>query len=95
MIDLLLAMIFGVLLGTLYFGGLWWTVKKAVKSIRPLSWFICSLLLRLGSIMSGFYFVAGHDWEKLLACLLGFVTARGFFIRFTGLPEQHGVRHAP
>lgn len=84
MIDLLLAMIFGVVLGTLYFGGLWWTVKKAVCAMRPASWFIVSLLLRLGITLSGFYFVAGDDWKKLLACLLGFIAARAIVIRLTG-----------
>ena len=85
MIDLLLAMTFGELLGTLYFGGLWWTVKKAVASVSPASWFIFSLLLRLVFTLCGFYLVAGDDWRKLLACLLGFITARAIVIRLTRL----------
>ena len=56
MIDLLLAMTFGELLGTLYFGGLWWTVKKAVASVSPASWFIFSLLLRLVLLFSAVFF---------------------------------------
>lgn len=95
MIDLLLMMTFGALLGALYFGGLWWTVKKAVSSMTPANWFIVSLLLRLGIVLSGFYLVAGDDWKRLLVCLLGFITARTIVIRLTRLPEESGVHHAP
>ena len=73
----------GMLLGAMYFGGLWWTVKKALVSSRPAQWFIASLLLRLGITMTGFYFVAGADWKRLLACLLGFIIARLIVIRLT------------
>jgi F1F0 ATPase subunit 2 len=92
MSDAIVIFPFGMLLGALYFGGLWWTVKKAVGAKSPARWFIVSLLLRLGLALSGFYFVAGGDWKKLLACLLGFIVARAIVIRLTGMQE---VRHAP
>jgi F1F0 ATPase subunit 2 len=66
----------GLLLGALFFGGLWWTVRKGVSSKRPAPWFVGSLLLRTGIVLAGFHFVSGGHWERLVACLLGFVIAR-------------------
>ena len=73
----------GMLLGAAYFGGLWWTVRKGLASSKPARWFIVSLVVRLGITLPGFYFVAGTDWKRLLACLLGFIVARWIVIRLT------------
>jgi F1F0 ATPase subunit 2 len=73
----------GVVLGMLFFGGLWWTVAKGVNASQPALWFILSLLLRLAITLSGFYFVAGSDWRRLLICLAGFVIARQVVTRMT------------
>ena len=73
---LALALAAGVLLGAIFFGGLWWTVRKGVSSKRPALWFFGSLLLRMSIALAGFYFVRGGHWERLLLCLLGFVLAR-------------------
>ena len=75
-LTLALALAAGVLLGAIFFGGLWWTVRKGVSSKRPALWFFGSLLLRMSIALAGFYFVAGGHWERLLLCLLGFVMAR-------------------
>jgi F1F0 ATPase subunit 2 len=66
----------GVLLGTIFFGGLWWTIRKGLSSRQPALWFLGSLLLRMSITLVGFYFVSGGHWERLLLCLLGFVIAR-------------------
>jgi F1F0 ATPase subunit 2 len=47
----------GVLLGAIFFGGLWWTVRKGVSSKRPALCFFGSLLLRTSIALAGFYFV--------------------------------------
>ena len=75
-LTLVLALVTGVLLGTLFFGGLWWTVRKGVSSKQPAFWFFGSLLLRTSIVLAGFYFIAGGRWERLLVCLLGFVMVR-------------------
>ena len=71
-----LAGIAGLLLGAIFFGGLWWTVRKGVSSEQPAFWFFGSLLLRMSIALAGFYFVSGGQWERLLLCLVGFVIAR-------------------
>jgi F1F0 ATPase subunit 2 len=100
-LALVLAWIAGGALGAFFFGGLWWTVRKSLASDKPALWVFGSLLLRMGVTMTGFYFVSGGDWRRLLACLVGFVMARQFVTRLTRLPEEdqtrqsQQARHAP
>jgi F1F0 ATPase subunit 2 len=91
----------GLVLGAIFFGGLWWTVRKGVLSKSPACWFIGSLLVRMSVVLAGFHWVGRGDWERLAACLLGFVIARFMVMRMTRLPiEQCHPRtkeagHAP
>jgi F1F0 ATPase subunit 2 len=75
-LSLLLALAAGVLLGAIFFGGLWWTVRKGVSSQWSALWFFSSLLLRMSIALEGFYLVGREHWERWLMCLLGFVLAR-------------------
>ena len=81
--SLVLALVTGVLLGAMFFGGLWWTVRKGVSSKRPALWFFASLLLRTSITLAGFYFIARGHWGRLLVCLLGFFIARLIVTRLT------------
>ena len=85
---LVLALLAGALLGAIFFGGLWWTIRRALASARPATWFLCSLLLRAGVALSGFYFVSGGDWRRLAACLLGFLLARMTLMRLAREPDE-------
>jgi F1F0 ATPase subunit 2 len=87
--TLTLALCAGALLGAVFFGGLWWTVRQGVSSTHPAPWFLGSSILRIGIVVAGFYFVAGGHWVRLLACLLGFMIARFVVIRVTRLPVEH------
>jgi F1F0 ATPase subunit 2 len=87
---LVLALVAGGVLGTIFFGGLWWTVQKGVSSKQPALWIFGSLLLRTGIALTGFYLVARGDWERLLACLLGFIMARVAVIWLTRLSGTGG-----
>ena len=76
--------------GTIFFGGLWWTIRKGVSSKQPALWFFCSLLLRMVIALAGFYFVGRGHWQRLVVCLLGFVMAR---VVVTLLPRPPVERH--
>jgi F1F0 ATPase subunit 2 len=82
------ALVAGMLLGAMFFGGLWWTVRKGVSSTCPALWFFSSLLLRTSLTLAGFYVISNGHWEKLLVCLLGFTMARPIVTRLTGLAEN-------
>jgi len=75
-VTLVLALVTGTLLGAIFFGGLWWTVRKSISSKQPALLFFGSLLLRTSIVLVGFYFITRGHWERLLVCLLGFVVAR-------------------
>ncbi|MCF8176762.1 MAG: ATP synthase subunit I [Burkholderiaceae bacterium] len=91
---LVLAGLAGLLLGAVFFGGLWWTVRKGVASPRPAVWFLASLLMRMSLVMAGFYFVGQGDWRRLVACLVGFVIARILVTLFSARSAKE-VSHAP
>ena len=87
---LLLAWVAGVGLGAIFFGGLWWSVRRGIASRRPALWFCVSPLLRMGIVLAGFYFVAGGHWQRLLLCLLGFFMARLAVMRLTRPTQEAG-----
>ena len=92
------ALVVGILLGTIFFGGLWWTVRRGVSSKRVALWFIGSLLLRTSIVLLGFYFVSGGNWQRVLVALLGFVLARLIVTRLTAaqpIPFAQDAGHAP
>ncbi len=81
--GLMLTLVTGLLLGGIFFGGLWWTVQKGLSSQWSAFWFLGSLLLRTGITLTGFYLVANGHWERLLMCLPGFIIARLIVMRCT------------
>lgn len=82
----------GLLFGTLFFGGLWWTIRKGLSSARPALWFLGSLLIRTGLTLIGFYFVGGSDVSRWLACLIGFGSARVAAARFVRVGRLASVK---
>jgi F1F0 ATPase subunit 2 len=94
---LVLALITGILLGVIFFGGLWWTVQKMVSSQWSALWLFGSMMLRTSIVLAGFYFIGHGHWARMLACLLGFIIARLIMIRLTQ-PTTHLIQetnHAP
>lgn len=89
--SIILGLFAGILLGIIFFGGLWWTIRKGTSSSLPGLWFSGSLLLRTGMVVTGFYCVLRSGWPALLACLTGFVAARiavNLFIRVPSRLEE-------
>ena len=99
-LSLVVVFVAGILLGVIFFGGLWWTIRKGMVSPRPAFWFFGSLLLRMSIALAGFYFIAGGQWERMVVCLLGFFMGRLIVIRLTRSPEKltysaQEASHAP
>ena len=72
----LLAGVEGAVLGTIFFGGLWWTVRKGASSGRPALWFFSSGLLRMAIVVAGFYYAGDGRWRCFASAVAGFVVAR-------------------
>ena len=94
-LALMLAWVAGGALGAIFFGGLWWTIRKGLSSPQTALWFVGSLLLRMTIVLGGFYFVArAHgqgQWQRMLVCLLGFVMARVVVTRLTRPPDEKQI----
>jgi F1F0 ATPase subunit 2 len=71
-LTLIIAWLSGIALGAFFFIGLWFTIEKAVASTHPALWFVCSLLLRTGIVLIGFYYVYSLHCDRLFLCLIGF-----------------------
>jgi F1F0 ATPase subunit 2 len=91
----------GLLLGSIFFGGLWLTIRYTLSSAALGVWLIGSFVLRSTTVLVGFYVVFAGEWQRLLACLLGFVLARIIIhrlLRPRHNPQSHAapeVSHAP
>ena len=87
-LSLASALVAGVLLGGIFFSGLWWTVRQGVSSKRVALCFLGSMLLRTCIVLLGFYVVSGGNWKRLLAALLGFIIARLIATRLARVGEH-------
>ena len=56
-----IAAVVGVVLGLIFYGGLYWTVSRGLVSKRPALWFLFSLLARVSIVIAGFYFVSSYS----------------------------------
>ena len=88
-LTVILAWIAGLVLGAIFFGGLWWTVRKGVSSPRPALWFLGSMMLRMGIVLAGFYFVGHGNWQRLVSCLVGFIIGRFLVMWLTRTPTEN------
>ncbi|PLY39603.1 ATP synthase subunit I [Janthinobacterium sp. ROICE36] len=94
-LTLSLAWLAGTALGTLFYGGLWWTVRAITGAARGALYLFGSLLLRMGVSALGFYLVAGGQWQRMLVCLLGFLMARAAVLYLSAASARKEGRHAP
>ncbi len=76
-VSLSVAGLSGLVLGFLYFGGLWWTLRRIAGARHPYRLLAFSFVGRLTLLAGGFFLVMGDRWERLAASFLGFLVARG------------------
>lgn len=88
----ILSVLAGMALGAIFFGGLWWTVRRALGSPQPALLILASMVGRTGLVVAGFYFASGGEWQRLLLCLAGFILAR--FVVIRALPKADVSGHA-
>ena len=77
----------GLVLGVLFFLGLWYTVQKVTMSKTPALWILGSFVFRIGIVLLGFYYIGADNWQRLLACLAGFIVAR-FIVTYYTKPKE-------
>jgi F1F0 ATPase subunit 2 len=78
-------------LGIFYFAGLWLTVRKLPTARRPFWMGFLGFCGRLAVVLTGFYFLMGGRWERLIVSLVAFVAVRTVLVRIWG-PDLKGLQ---
>jgi F1F0 ATPase subunit 2 len=84
----------GLLLGCLFFGGLWFTVKKGIHASMPGLLFVFSFILRTSMVLVVFYFLAKESAVCLLLVVIGFVLSKPLVGYLTKLYQKGGSHEA-
>jgi F1F0 ATPase subunit 2 len=75
-LALTFAFLSGSALGFMFYGGLWFTVRKVVATKRQPFWLSASLFVRILITFVGFFIICGANNMSFAACIAGFVFAR-------------------
>ncbi|MGD2084517.1 MAG: ATP synthase subunit I [Chromatiales bacterium] len=72
----------GLVLGAVYFLGLWVTVRRLPEAEHPMVLLGISLVTRMSVLLTGLWLIGrdGH-WERLVAAMVGVVLARFLVMR--------------
>ncbi len=92
-IKLLLALMAGLILGVVFFGGLWLTVKNGMQSKRSTLIFAASFLVRMAIVLVSFYYLVLSGWKNAVACMIGFLIARFVVVGMTKNADQSSVEY--
>jgi F1F0 ATPase subunit 2 len=85
----LLSFFIGLVLGLLYFTGLWLTIKNMYKSRSPIVTSLLSFTLRTAAIFLVLIFVARQgSFIDIIILLIGFIVGRFILSRRIGHPKQ-------
>ena len=75
-IALLWPLMAGTIIGAIYFSSLRWTVNRLVRARQPMIWLLGGATVRIALVLPLFYIVMAGEWQRMLACLAGFVAGR-------------------
>jgi F1F0 ATPase subunit 2 len=84
------ALVVGIGLGLIHYGGLWWTTRRALASQRPALVLFGSYFARMVVVMAGVYGVmigfgtSEPRWERAVAAIAGMLVARSLLVRRLG-----------
>lgn len=76
LLDLSIGCVAGLALGAIFFGGLWWTMQRLVKSSHPALLAALSFVGRLGVLGFGLFLLAQVGAVALIAATSGIIAIR-------------------
>ncbi|MFH5836452.1 ATP synthase subunit I [Proteiniclasticum sp. C24MP] len=90
--KMILAFIVGALLGAVFFGGLYLTVRKLNSIKHPALFMMLSLILRLVILAGGIYLIMDGEIKNLLSAMAGILIVRFVMIQRLGksVPSERG-----
>ena len=68
---MILGFLGGVVLGFVFFGGLYWSVNKLPTVKHPGLLMVVSMLVRMAILLTGLYFLMAGEIKNLLAAVVG------------------------
>jgi len=86
--HLSVAFVAGLLLGLFYFGTLWLTLQHLARTRRPALLTVGGFFVRTGLTLLGFFIVMAGQWERAIACMVGFLVMRKFMTYRYGPMKQ-------
>ena len=75
------SLLWGAILGLIYFGGLWLTVRRVTTGKHQAIVMLGSFIIRNALMVIGFYPVIRQGWQYALICLAGIIIIRFILIR--------------
>lgn len=75
-LSIALSVLAGMLLGGLYFWGLWFTVNKVNAKQKGKGFIFISFLLRIAVLLFAFYLIMQGNAIRLISMLVGFLISR-------------------
>lgn len=76
MMTYVLAFLGGLVLGVLFFGGLYLTVQKLQTAKKPALIMALSFVFRMAVLLIAFYFIARVGYKEVLFALAGVIVSR-------------------
>jgi F1F0 ATPase subunit 2 len=81
LLELVIASAAGLLVGALYFAGLWWAVRRLVHTRHATIGLFASTLVRLLLLLGALFWIMDGRWQRLLAAVAGVIVARAVATR--------------
>ena len=86
--SLILSFIYGLGVGFIYFGGLWWSLQNITKVAKPGFWLLGSFIIRVIFVLLALALLGLTHWERLIACFSGFLLMRLLLVNLWGKPRD-------
>lgn len=89
---MIIALLSGFVLGVIFFGGLWLTVRNTIGKTYAGLWIAGSSFIRMAITLAGFYFASQGDLQRLLICVATFIATRFLVVWLTfKYDEKHMI----
>lgn len=85
----------GIVLGALFFAGLWLSVRRLGHAKRLGLVLVVSYVVRMIVVIGGLFLLSDGDWRRLAAALTGFILMRMLMVRLVGQNAQTSMLTLP
>lgn len=82
----------GIILGILFFGGLYLTVGKLNEVKNPSLLVIFSFIIRMAILLGGLFYLSKKGYQAILLALLGIVLVKFIMIFIVNKPSEKATK---